>query len=143
MKSIKIIAFILFAFLTFASEQPCVAAIPIASAPAAASSAAHNVSISQRSEKATWLGTKVSQIKHVFHPEHRAPNLGKLALVFGICGFIPIIGWMPAIAAIILGAIGHHKKKEDKRALVGMILGIVSLTLGIIIVAAVLITLAV
>ena len=135
----KNITLILFAFFVFIGVQPTFGAIPVATPPA--SSAASSQSIVHRSEKVSWFSTKVDEIKSMLHPEHRVPDLGKLALIFGICGFIPVIGWMPAIAAIVLGSIGMHKKK-DKRAMVGMILGIVSLTLGIIILAAILIALS-
>lgn len=136
MKNMRIILFVLFVFIGI---QPSFGAIPVASPPT--SSAASSQKVVHRSEKISWANTQLERLNSILHPEHRRPDLGKLALVFGICGFIPLIGWMPAIAAIILGAIGMHKKK-DKRAMVGMILGIVSLSLGIIIVAAVLIALA-
>ncbi len=140
MKNFSLILFVLF---LFAGIQPSVASIAVATSTANSNSAVKQVV--HKSEKESWIKTKLEQVNHILHPEHRRPDLGKLALVFGICGFIPFIGWMPAIAAIIIGSIAMHKQKEkkDKKALVGMILGIVSLTLGIIIVAAVLIALSV
>ena len=56
--------------------------------------------------------------------------LGKLSFVFGFCGLIPVIGALFSIAAIILGAMGL--RKHQKHSLAGLILGIGTITLGII-----------
>lgn len=66
------------------------------------------------------------------HPEVRQKGaLGTLSLVFGICGFIPLVGAFFSVAAIILGSMGLRKKQKYSRA--GLILGIGTITLGIII----------
>ena len=96
----------------------------------AKSIAAHNQSVAVR-----FFQKKADQLKSIFpaHPEN-LPNhkgtLGTLAFVFGFCGFIPVIGALFSIAAIILGAMGMHK--HQKHALAGLILGIGTITLGII-----------
>lgn len=65
------------------------------------------------------------------------------ALVLGIvavCGcFIPGIGWVGSVCgvlAIILGALGKKDAENAGKAKAGIVLGIISLTLGIIVTVA-------
>ena len=87
------------------------------------------------SAAATFFRKKADQLKSIFqaHPQDspgQKGTLGKLSFVFGFCGFIPVIGALFSIAAIILGAMGLHK--HQKHSLAGLILGISTITLGII-----------
>ncbi|MEJ2250901.1 MAG: DUF4190 domain-containing protein, partial [Candidatus Lokiarchaeota archaeon] len=60
---------------------------------------------------------------------------GIIALIFGIIGFFTIIGFFIcgifSVLAIILGAIGIAKDNERRIAIAGLILGIISLVVGI------------
>ncbi len=79
--------------------------------------------------------------KYIFthHPDDTHHNVkgiaGKLSFIFGLCSIVPIIGIMFGIPAIIIGAIGI--RKHQKHALAGLILGIATTILGIIITAAI------
>lgn len=63
------------------------------------------------------------------------------AIIFGGLSFIPVIGWIFSILAIIMGVVGIHLYKQypdkyrgtKKRAVVGIILGICTIIAGIII----------
>ena len=59
-------------------------------------------------------------------------TFGILALVFGIIGFFTL--GITGILAIIFGAIGLGKDEEKGLAIAGLILGIVSLVVGIILI---------
>ncbi len=82
-------------------------------------------------QKQTATSTQKSDF-NALHPDSlvQKGTLGKLAFVFGFCGFIPVIGALFSIAAIILGAMGL--RKHQKHSLAGLILGIGTITLGII-----------
>jgi len=59
-------------------------------------------------------------------------TFGILALVFGIIGFFTL--GATGILAIIFGAIGLSKDEERGLAIAGLVLGIVSLVVGIILI---------
>ena len=79
--------------------------------------------------------TKTNDYKTVntnkYPNDYRSGTLGTLSFIFGFCGFIPVIGALFSIAAIILGSMGLRRKQ--KHSLAGLILGIGTITLGIII----------
>ncbi len=101
----------------------------------AASANTKSIAARNQALAATFFQKKADQLKSIFHthpenlPNHKG-TLGTLAFVFGFCGLIPVIGALFSIAAIILGAMGMHK--HQKHALAGLILGIGTITLGII-----------
>ena len=57
-------------------------------------------------------------------------TLALLALIFGILGFV--VGWAPAIAAIILGAIAINQGDRSDKAKAGLILGIIATVLPVV-----------
>ncbi len=81
----------------------------------------------------SFMERNLTMVKSIFHPEGEEKKdgvVGRLSFIFGFCGFIPLIGALFSIAAIVLGAIGI--KKHQKHALAGLILGAGTITLGII-----------
>ncbi len=93
------------------------------------------VTVSADAQKSTATLPSLMQVKGTanVHPEDRhnvKGKIGTLAFVFGLCGFIPILGAGASIAAIVLGIIGM--RKHQKHSLAGLILGIGTITLGII-----------
>jgi hypothetical protein len=79
----------------------------------------------------------------------KIPDYSKTALVMGILSFIPVIGWIFSILAIVFGRLalrriengdGAHMSRKNAR--VGMALGISTLCVGIILVLIMIIILA-
>ena len=81
-------------------------------------------------KQATTLTLKSLINSHPMDSRGQKGPLGKLSFVFGFCGLIPVIGALFSVAAIILGAMGL--RKHQKHSLAGLILGIGTITLGVI-----------
>ena len=59
-------------------------------------------------------------------------TMATISLICGILSLICCISGVPAILAIVFGAIAKSKEKDNKSAKIGFLLGIISLVLGVI-----------
>ncbi len=93
---------------------------------------AANHSTAKGSSFAYWFQKKSGLFKTIFrgHPEKGA--LGNWALILGILSFIPLVGFIFGIPAIILGVKGI--RKNQKHARLGMIFGICTISVGLILI---------
>jgi hypothetical protein len=133
---------LLIAILVFIGLQPASAAFSVKQTRHAETNKV--VCVSNTSEvhtvtNASWFHTKMDQVRNLVQMPEKG-TLGNLALIFGILSFIPFIGFAFGIPAIILGAKGIQKGQAHSR--LGMIFGICTISVGLLLVILAIIFLA-
>tara|TARA_R110000737_G_scaffold352891_1_gene400878 strand:- start:3039 stop:3632 length:594 start_codon:yes stop_codon:yes gene_type:complete len=90
--------------------------------------------------KKPLIGSKTTKHKNDESPELNT-KYGRLAVIFGGLSFIPVVGWVFSILAIIQGSIAITKARRypneyggEKEGKTGIILGTISLIIGMTIV---------